>query len=78
MIMTDTTTSRLDREALARRYLLLVIELYSCFINDETVHGGICEIARRRVAAEKGISYDLDLLKWQSVEAGKSVEEVPF
>ena len=76
--MDDTTTGRMDRDALARRYLLLVIELYSCFINDDTVHGGICEIARRQVAAEMGISYDLDLLKWQSVKAGRSVAEVPF
>ena len=68
----------MDRDALARQYLLLVIELYSCFINDETVHGGICEIARRKVATEVGPSYDLDLLKWQSVEAGRSVAEVPF
>lgn len=76
--MGDATTSRMDRDALARRYLLLVIELYSCFINDETVHGGICEIARRQVATETGPSYDLELLKWQSIEAGRSVPEVPF
>lgn len=76
--MGDATTSRMDRDALARRYLLLVIELYSCFINDETVHGGICEMARRRVAKEMEPSYELDLLKWQSIKAGKSVPEVPF
>jgi hypothetical protein len=76
--MGGTTTNTMDRDALARQYLLLVIELYSCFINDETVHGGICEIARRKVATEVGPSYDLDLLKWQSVEAGRSVAEVPF
>jgi hypothetical protein len=76
--MGDTTTILMDREALARRYLLLVIELYSCFINNETVHGGICEIARRRVATEVGISYDLEQLKRQSINAGRSVPEVPF
>lgn len=75
--MSDTI-EKAGREALARRYLLLVIELYSCFINDETVHGGICEIARRQVATETGPSYDLELLKWQSIEAGRSVPEVPF
>ncbi|MCK9547157.1 MAG: hypothetical protein M0Q37_01455 [Sphaerochaeta sp.] len=72
------TINKASKDVLARRYLLLVIELYSCFVNDETIHGGICEIARRQVAAEMGISYDLDLLKWQSVEAGRSVPEVPF
>ena len=76
--MGDTTTILMDREALARRYLLLVIELYSCFINNETVHGGICKIARRRVATEVGISYDLEQLKRQSINAGRSVPEVPF
>lgn len=76
--MGDATTSRMDRDALARRYLLLVIELYSCFINDDTVHGGICEIARRRMATEMEPSYELDQLKWQSVKAGRSVPEVPF
>mgnify|MGYP001008063019 CR=1 FL=1 len=76
--MGGTTTNTMDRDALARRYLLLVIELYSCFINDETVHGGICEIARRRLATENEPSYELDLLKWQSIKAGKSVPEVPF
>jgi len=76
--MGDTTTILMDREALARRYLLLVIELYSCFINNETVHGGICEIARRRVATEMEPSYELEQLKWQSVKAGRSVPEVPF
>lgn len=76
--MDDTTTIRMDRDALARRYLLLVIELYSCFINDDTVHGGICEIARRRLATEMEPSYELEQLKWQSVKAGRSVPEVPF
>ena len=77
MIMADIT-KKTDGEALARRYLLLVIELYSCFINDETVHGGICEIARLQVSAETGPSYDLESLKWQSVEAGKRAPEIPF
>ncbi len=66
-------------DILTKQYLLLVIKLYSCFFGDQTVHAGICEIARRKIAtAMRGSSYDLEALKWQCIEAGKAIPEVPF
>lgn len=76
--MKDATTSHISLDILTGRYLLLVIELYSCLLNNETVHGGICEIARRRLISETGPSYDLEQLKRQCIEIGRNVPEMPF